>query len=212
MHRRQFDQTATVSAAFSPFAFNPTTMARDVATPHAEATPAPARPLADRVAQVDPQVLLDALLKSSVTTPLLPSDAAPVEPIAWDEFGDTDLAGTMGGVTLATGYDGHDNPISIGNAIVHPDAGSASARLSDVTDNMVTFQKMPWFVESTSDYAVSVVQVDYLVLIGGLDTGDVKNPIDVRSQELVETRKLRAISHMIGLLDHLSAVLADLDA
>jgi hypothetical protein len=41
MHRRQFVQTATVSAAFSPFAFNPTTMARDVATPNADATPSP---------------------------------------------------------------------------------------------------------------------------------------------------------------------------
>lgn len=60
----------------------------------------------------------------------------------------------------------------------------------------MTFQKLPWFIETGPDYAVSVVQIDYLLLVGGLDAGDVANPDNVGIQGVEETLTFRAISHM----------------
>lgn len=210
MHRRRFLQSAVVSGAASPLIVN-AALASQPATPHGEATPESDRSLADRVSQIDPQTLLEGLLATPVTTPLFPSDTASVEPVVWDDESDTDLEGTIGGVAFNTGYDENQNFIAVGNAVVHPDANSASARFADLGPDLVSFLGMPWFVEAFEDYAISAVQIGYLLLIGGIDAATDPNPDDIRMQEPDETLTFRAISHMTALLDHLGGVLAALE-
>lgn len=202
MHRRHFIQTATL-AGTSGLLLTSSTRAH-------RSTPAPSNgqegSLTARVARIAPETMREALLTTPVTTPLLPSDTAPVEPVPWDDTSDSDLAGTLGGVVFNTGYDANENYLGIGNAIVHPDAGTATAALIEVGPApMQHFLGLPWFVQVVTDYAVSAVQIDYLILVGGAEslTGSVDDS---------GTMSLRAISHMTALLDHLDGVLAELDA
>lgn len=203
MRRRQFLKSAALSGTIGPLTLN-TSVARQVATPGATPVGEGDQTLAERVAQVDPPLLLDALLSTPVTTPLFPSDTAPIEPVAWDDEGDTDLANTIGGVVFNTGYDENDNFISIGNVIVHPDTGSATARVNEMGPAQLdTFLNLPWFVQAVVGNAVSVVQVEYLLLVGGTiaSSGGAAGS---------GTMTLRAISHTVALLDHLDSVLTDL--
>jgi hypothetical protein len=210
MHRRQFLHAVTLAAA-APIALVPARA--QVATPTGDGAS-----LIDRVSAVAPEALLEALLTVPVTTPLLPRDTPPAEPVPWEDSSDIDLIGTVGGVIFETGRDAVDNPLAIATAIVHPDAASASAALADVgPDEMGQLLGMPWFVQDYGDYAVAVAQVDFLLLAGGADTpeDDALAAIGATPAPAVDrapSLPLRAIANLTAMLDHLEDVLASLHA
>ncbi len=207
MQRRHFLGSALLASGLSPFLFTDV-LARQSATP--AATPVADKPsdaaltLPQQVAQIEPQTLLDALRSTPVTSPLFPADTPPIEPVVWDDTGDRDLENAVGGVVFNTGYDENDNFLGVGVAIVHPDAESASATMTATGPvEQQAFLGLPWFVQALQGNAVAVVQVDYLLLVGGADPSVFPADSDAM---LV----LRSITHMTALLDHLDGVLADL--
>ncbi len=215
MHRRRFLQTATLTGIAGASLLTGTRAAPRVTSASAtEAT------LAKRVASIAPEHVLDALLATPVTTPLLPADTPPVEPVAWDDPGDADLTDTVGAVVFTTGQDANGNELGIGNAIVHPDADAAASMVARVGPaETQRYLGMPWFVQSIEDYAVSVVQIDYLLLVGGAETPsgeNVGNGSEVSASpvpsEAPPRLELRAVSHMTALLDHLDGVLSGMEA
>jgi hypothetical protein len=222
MHRRRFLHAATLAGAALPLASVETlAQARDVGP----STPIPAGEsgLVARVVSIDPETLLEALLTMPVTTPLLPSDTPPVEPVPWEDESDSDLAGAVGGVLFQTGFDTNDNPLVVATAIVHPDAESATAVLAEVGPrDMRELLGMPFFVEDFGDYAVSVVRVGYLLLAGGAEAPEDDPPVvydtaatgatPASQSERAPRLDLRAMSYLTALLDHLDGVLATLDA
>ncbi len=207
MHRRQFLNTAALATAALPLSGH---------LALAQSTPAPVgdESLIGRVSAVAPDALLEALLTTPVTTPLLPVDTPPVEPVPWDDLSDIDLDGTVGGVLFQTGFDANDNPLAIANAMVHPDADAAAAAIADVgPSNMHQWLGMPWFVQAFDDYAVSAVQIGYLLLVGGAESPDDEPVGSAGATPAREpSLELRAISYMTAMLDHMEDVLASLGA
>lgn len=207
MHRRQFLHATALTATALPLAGLPAL---------AQSTPAPAGDdsLTGRVSAVAPEALLEALLTTPVTTPLLPVDTPPVEPVPWDDLSDVDLEGAVGGVLFQTGYDANDNPLAIANAMVHPDADAAALALGNVgPEGMDQWLGMPWFVQGFDDYAVSLVQIGYLLMVGGAEPlGDGPSSVDGATPEREPSLELRAISYMTAMLDHMEDVLASLEA
>lgn len=203
MHRRQFLYTATLAAA-APMAIIPARAAQ-------EATPAgTGASLADRVGAIAPEALLEALITTPVTTPLVPTDLAGITASVWDDTNDNDLAGAVGGVTFGVPTSGSE--VLAGNAIVQPDADTARASLQGLPAEALTseFLGLPWITLGYDDYAVSVVQANYLILGGGVEA-----PYDPEAiPDAATGRKLqmRAIDNMMMLVDHLDDVLASLGA
>lgn len=211
MHRRQFLHAAAMTATAMPLVGVPAL---------AQSTPAPSGDdsLTGRVSAVAPEAMLEALLTTPVTTPLLPVDTPPVEPAPWDDLSDVDLAGAVGGVLFQTGFDANDNPLAIANAMVHPDADAATAALANIApEDMDQWLGMPWFVqafdEAFTPYAVSAVQVGYLLMVGGAESlADGPSSVDGATPEREPSLELRAISYMTAMLDHMEDVLASLEA
>lgn len=201
MHRRQF-LYATALAASAPMAIVPARAAQ-VATPAGVDAS-----LADRVGAIAPESLLDALLTTPITTPLVPGDLAGITASAWDDANDGDLAGAVGGVAFGVPTSGSE--VLAGNAIVHPDAGSAQASFQALPAEAIAseFLGLPWITLGYDDYAVSAVQISYLVLGGGAEA-----PYDPdAAPDAATSRKLqmRAIDNMVMLIDHLDDVLSAL--
>lgn len=207
MQRRHFLGSAAVAGIVYPSVIS-TSLARQSATPAATPVvydgPDFGPTLAERVARISPEELLGAIRSTPVTTPLFPADTPPIEPVVWDEFLDTDLVDTFGGVVFNTGYDENDNFLGVGVAIVHPDTESAS-RASDTTardqgvESGGTLLGSPIFFQQNIDYGATLVQLDYLLIGGGtFTTGD------------QPTMLLRSITHTAALLSHLDGVLTDL--
>lgn len=205
MHRRRFLQSSAIAGTASPMVFT-AAMAQQQAIP--EATPAQQgnATLADRIARIEPEALLEALLTTPVTTHLFPSDTPPVETVAWEDTGDADLDNAVGGVVFNTGYDENDNFVLVGVAIVHPNADSAAAAVAETgSAPRQSFIELPWFMQVVVDNAVSGVRIGNLILVGGADSPS-GEPAEAA------TMTLRAISHMTALIDHLEGVLSDLGA
>ena len=160
MHRRRLLRAAAITALVIPPLAPRALAARQSPPATPEAGGSIAR-LPARVTGVDPTALLDALRTAPVTTPLLPADTPPVEPVVWDDDSDTDLQGTLGGVIFTTAEDEHGNPALIGTAIVHPDAESAAGVIASMGDGAPgDFLGLPWLVHVESGFAASVVQID----------------------------------------------------
>ncbi len=66
-----------------------------------------------------------------------------------------------------------------------------------------SFIGLPWFVQAIEGNAVAIVQVDYLLLVGGAESSVFPADSDAMLA-------LRSVTHMTALLDHLDGVLADL--
>ncbi|HYH11489.1 MAG TPA: hypothetical protein VD789_03960 [Thermomicrobiales bacterium] len=209
MHRRRFLHAAAISTLATPLTTT------TIAARQQEKPPADPSGLATRVAAVDPADLLEALLTTPVTTPLLPSDTMPIEPVPWDDPSDSDLTNALGAVAFNFGYDDNDNFLAIGNAMVHPDADSAAAFMSATGDPALpTFLGLPWATFAEEDYAISAVQVGYLILVGGAEPApeNMNAAASPVADQGAGSLTLRAISHMTALLAHLDQVLADLNA
>jgi hypothetical protein len=218
MHRRQLLHAATLAAA-APLAV--TTARAQVATP-ASSDDAPT--LSARVTAIDPEVMLEALLSTPVTTPLVPRDTPDVEPVPWEDESDLDLDGAVGGVLFQTGWDANDNPLVMATAIVLPDADAAAASIADVNpDEIQVLYGLPFFAQDFGDYAVAVVRVGYLLLAGGAEAPEEAPPIahggaagaTPASESPAGTSgryHLRAVGNLAATLDHLEDVLAVLDA
>jgi hypothetical protein len=213
MHRRQFLHAAATgslaaAATAAPLTARQSTPATPVAGGSVSGLPA-------RVAGVDPETLLSALREMPLTTPLLPADTPPVRPEPWDDESDSDLQGTLGGVLFTTGDDGNGNPILVGTAIVHPDAASAAGVITAFGEAPGDFLGLPWLVHVEPDFATSVVQVDYLLLVGGAEAFDDAATPAPGATPVASTGPrpldLRAIGNMTALLDHLDSVLAGLE-
>ena len=203
MHRRRFLQSSAIAGTASPVMFT-AAMAQEQATPGATPAQQGNARLADRVARIDPEMLLEALLTTPVTTRLFPTDTPPVEPVVWEDTGDADLDNAVGGVVFNTGYDENENFELVGVAIVHPNAGSATAAVAETgATPRQSFIGLPWFVQAAVDNAVSGVRIGNLIFVGGADSP---------SGEPAETATmtLRAILHMSALIDHLDGVLTGL--
>lgn len=211
MHRRRFLESAALAGTVSPLIFT-NAVARQAATPGAtpimDQGPDFGPTLADRVAQVRPEDLLQALRSTPVTSPLFPSDTPPIEPVAWDDESDTDLAGTLGGVVFNTGYDENDNFLGVGAAIIHPDAESAvraneTTALGQDIESGGTLLGGPIFFLQNVDYGLTLVQLGYLLIGGNTLTTD-----EATGDQ--PTMLLRSLAHTAALLDHLDGVLTDL--
>lgn len=210
MHRRQFLESVALAGTVSPVLLT-TTLARQSGTPGAtpvfeEEGPDFGPTLEERVAQVAPETLLETLRTTPVTTPLFPSDTPPIEPVIWEEFGDTDLEGTLGGVVFSTGYDENDNFLGVGAAVVHPDAASASraATIQEPgTESGGTLLGSPILFYQNIDYGLVSVQADYLII-----GGNALAPVEGSGDQ--PTLLLRSVAYTAALLDHLDGVLTDL--
>ena len=206
MNRRRFLESAAFAGTVSPFLVTGA-FARQSASP--DATPILEHDygfgptLAQRVEQVKPAALFDALQTTPVSTPLFPADTPPIEPVLWDDESDTDLAGTIGGVVFNTGYDENDNFLGVGVAIIHADRESAAAAMATTGPAPKSFLGMPWFVQAVEDHAASVIQIGHVLLAGS--AAPPANP-----EESSGPLALRSITHMAALLDHLDTVLIDL--
>lgn len=217
MHRRQFLHAATLTAA-APMAI--TTARAEVATPE----PGGDATVIDRVTAIAPEAMLEALLSTPVTTPLVPRDTPEVEPVPWEDESDSDLDGAVGGVLFQTGFDDDDNPLVMATAIVADDADAAAARFAEVGPAEIQeLYGLPFFVQDFGDYAVAVVRVGYLLLAGGAEAPEEDAPIvDGTAASATPAPKphagasgryhLRAISNLAATLDHLGDVLATLEA
>src|SRR5665811_82754 len=215
MHRRRFGETVT-STSLASALIRSSALTQQKATPGATPVQDNQRltlSLAELVAEVTPQSLLDALLATSVTTPLFPADTPPIEPVVWDDTSDSDLDGTVGAVVFNTGYDENDNFLPVGNAIMFPNAASASARIDNLAQDPISFLEMPWTVEASPDSVVSAIRVDYLILVGGAEVPteqvlDARGEPDPRQGAHMTSR---AIIHMTALTDHLRVALAGIE-
>jgi hypothetical protein len=210
MHRRQFLHTATIAAA-APMAIAPA-RAADIATPAPDDAS-----LAGRIAAIEPETRLEALLTTPVTTPLVPRDTPEVEPVPWEDSSDTDLDGAVGGVLFQTGQDVNDNPLVMATAIVMPDSDGAVSRLDGVgPEEMQDLYGLPFFAQDFGGYAVAVVRVGYLVLAGGAEGPDDDITTGGGSAEVASPTAasgsgryhLRALANLAATLDHLEDVLA----
>lgn len=213
MQRRQLVQAAALATVSVPL------MIRTTAGHARQTSGSEPSQLVARVESVAPEILLEGLLTTPVTTPLFPSDTLPVEPVVWDDDGDSDLAGTVGAVAFNAVYDNNDSFVAVGNAMVHPDTASASAFfILDDEPAPDTFLGLPWVSYAERLYAISAVQIGYLILVGGIETWDEDNVASAESGTPPAsvsgnaTLALRAISNMTALLDHLDAVLTELGA
>lgn len=212
MHRRRFLASAalagTVSSLLVTTAFTRQS-ATPAATPVTDDGPDFEPTLAERVAQVPPGTLLKALRTTPVNSTLFPADTPPVEPAVWDDFLDTDLEGTLGGVVFNTGYDENDNFLGVGAAIIHPDAASAS-QANDRTAQERAIESggmllgCPIFFYQNIDYGVTIVQADYL-LIGG----NARAPEEGAADQ--PALLFRSLAYTAAVLDHLDGVLLTLE-
>lgn len=202
MHRRQFLYTATLAAA-APMTIIPA-RAAEVATPASGDTS-----LADRVAAVAPEALLEALLTTPVTTPLIPADLAGVTASAWDDTNDSDLAGAVGGVSFE---ESGGSGVLVANVIVQPDADTARTMMGDVPGDAIAseFLGMPWMTLVDGDYAVSALQVGYVLMVGGSEAP--YDPDATPDAAASGKLQMRAIDNMVMLVDHLDDVLTALGA
>lgn len=215
MHRRRFLHAATLATAAAPLTL--TTVRADRATPEPEGS----APLIDRVNAVAPDILLEALLTTPVTTPLVPRDTPDVDPVPWEDESDTDLDGAVGGVLFQTGWDVNDNPEVMATAIVYPDADVARSMLAEVSQvEAQQLYGLPFFAAAFDDYAVAVVRAGNLLLAGGAEAPDDADVSDDRPASDATPAPafrsgrvhLRALANLAATLDHVEDVLATLDA
>jgi hypothetical protein len=211
MHRRHLLHAAAIVAA--PITI--TTARAQVATPAPDGTAG----LVERVTAIDPDTLLEALLATPVTTPLVPRDTPEVEPVPWEDESDSDLAGAVGGVLFQTGFDANDNPLVMATAIVVADGDAAAARFAEVgPDEILELYGLPFFAQDFGDYAVAVVRVGYLLLAGGAEGPQERALADSRAASATPAQPagasgryhLRALGNLAATLDHLEDVLATL--
>jgi hypothetical protein len=148
-----------------------------------------------------PEVLFERLRDTPVTTPLFPSDLAGIVIVPWDDTGDDDLDGVIGGLLVHAGP-GEDAPL-IGVYIIHPTFVMAEERLSpdafgDVTEFDVLGRTGVWQRETGDEFSEASTLlgvVEGVTIVSALAEGDDAGAND-----------LRALSILSGLLDHLRLV------
>lgn len=89
------------------------------------ATPMAGESLDERIAAIPPEELLRALLGTPVATGTFPAEFGIVTTEPWEDEGDTDLDGTVGGVFVTS-----DDTL-LGVYIVHPSEESATTRFEE---------------------------------------------------------------------------------
>jgi hypothetical protein len=188
-------RTLTLAALASASALLPGTLAAQEATPAAspEAEPLP------------PELIYEGLLASTITTPLFPSDTPSLNIVPWEDSGDTDLDGAIGGVLVQSGPNEED---AIGAYIVHPLIKQAQARLLPEGDETATIQVLgysgawqsfaPTSRNESEEQSYSLIAISVnSVIVSSFTTGP--DPA---------TNNLRALANLTGLLAHLLEITA----
>ena len=206
INRRHLATTSLLLTASTAFP------ARAVGQATPEASPAVGGTLADRVAARDPEALLERLRTAPVETPLLPAAASEVVATSWDDPSDTDLQNALGGASLVT--DDMEQS-AVGHYIVFADTLIARgyflfARDASGDGLTATPARIDGFdgvtvVDEASDagYAVTVVQVANVVVIGGWEQ-DSPTMRDVAPGMTTGARW--SVVNALALIDHLDAV------
>lgn len=171
MNRRQFATVSAASIAFSAQAFAQT----PPATPEMDTPDLRAREIVGLLEGLNPLTLLEALETANVSDPDLVSGGVGLAPIPWQDFGDTDLYNSLGGVII--GEDGitlgSPDLQMVGGYIVYESAEVAyhelSRKLGDLYDNpsMTTNAggTNHWIIES-DELQISVGRVGYVLILG----------------------------------------------
>lgn len=146
-----------------------------------------------------PEVLFETLREGTIASPLFPSDTPALSIEVWDDAGDRDLDGAIGGLLVQAGP-GDDGLIGV--YIVHPTIEQAAARLVpdendgdplDLFGFPVVWHQLPAdvVVEDTEAFALIATQVGS-VLISAMGQGAAPS-----------TNALRALANLSGMVDHL---------
>jgi len=177
------------------------------ATPASDVSPAATPVIGETIA---PEDLLDALLRAEITSDLFPEDPAVLATDVWEDTGDSDLEGAIGGVLVVDTTVEDENDALIGVYIVEPSAEIAAATFSSYeTDGS-------WQVPSTvfgkpavfSQYGDGVSQI--AIVEGNVIVSAVagRSILDAEITDFRETDAI-ALARVAGLLDHLRLVTDD---
>jgi hypothetical protein len=154
-----------------------------------------------------PEAIYESLLASTISSPLFPADTGELVVIGWNDTGDDDLQGVVGGLLVQAG-EGEDAPLT-GVYIVHPSVDLARSRIESRLDGTGEFSgpfemfgySGAWqhdpgdptghIVEEDSSYSLVALVVGTVIVSAVGDGG----PRDANS--------FRALANLAGMLDHL---------
>lgn len=174
-------------------AFTPGVLSARQATPAAESEGEP----------LPPAVILETLRASTITSPFIPTDTPSLSIEAWEDSGDTDLEGAIGGLLVQASP---EDAGLIGVYIVHPTIDQAEVRLvpdendADPIELLgfpVVWHQLPASVTVEDDEAFAIIATQVgAVLISAIGQGG--DPA---------TNALRAMANLTGLVDHLLQII-----